>query len=89
MIGEWCGVVGCVPERTLYLGVLFKRVPLQKGVTSKKVVVGQKRQGDLERERSGEAPAERRMVMPAPRALVVLLLHRLRVIPAQPCLSST
>lgn len=87
MIGEWCGVVGCVPERTLYLGVLFKRVPLQKGVTSKKVVVGQKRQGDLER--SGEAPAERRMVMPAPRALVVLLLHRLRVIPAQPCLSST
>lgn len=85
--------MGCVPERTLYLGVLFKRVPLQKGVTSKKVVVGQKRQGDLERERererSGEAPAERRMVMPAPRALVVLLLHRLRVIPAQPCLSST
>lgn len=31
----------------------------------------------------------RRMVMPAPRALVVLLLRRLRVIQAQSCLSST
>lgn len=36
-----------------------------------------------------EAPAGRRMVMPAPRASVVLLLYRLRVIQAQPCLSST
>lgn len=39
--------------------------------------------------RGGEAPTGRRMVMPAPRAPVVLLLYRLRVIQAQPCFSST
>lgn len=47
------------------------------------------RQRGSEWTRGEEAPAGGRMVMPAPRALVVLLLYRLCVIQAQPCLSST
>lgn len=64
---------------------LLRRGDVQKVVGGGR---GGRKKGS-EQTRGGEAPAGRRMVMPAPRASVVLLLYRLRVIQAQPCLSST
>lgn len=85
----WGGGVGWDPD--LEPGLLCcPTEPLDKGQTCKSCGgVGSGVAGRGGRSKRRVERLRRRMVMPAPRALVVLLLRRLRVIQAQSCLSST
>lgn len=85
----WGGGVGGDPD--LEPGLLCcPTKPRDKGQTCKSCGgVGSGVAGRGGRSKRRVERLRRRMVMPAPRALVVLLLRRLRVIQAQSCLSST
>lgn len=90
VLWEWWGGSGIGSWMRVGPSVLSHSTSWEGG-PSKRVGGGREAwgRGVSERTRGGEAPAGRRMVMPAPRAPVVLLLCRLRVIQARPCLSST